>query len=989
MIHSPSRITGGRIAGSFRALKGSVRGLWTAISPASIREEEKGISLSLRTNLFPACLALAMAGFAIPLPAVRAVEAVLRDKSADNGAAGASGSWDLGGTDLAFKARLGELWVLDGHSGRTPAINAFTISDLKASPRRIALTVPPSLAGASALGLAEVPHGDLAGLNLLLFDRTFGNTGPPDPYFIILGDDGQAAPGTGIFRPTGIDSRARLTSIAINPLFEEVAAYDAIAHSFYLLDFAFAAISGPHPLTGFQNFFVGPWYLGTNLEGSGTGIAYHGPDRLLAVSSFLNAFESRFVIEYDLARGGEPGGLVADLSAASTSGLKPGLTFIGLEQATVEDEDRLWALNLSDDSLYAFSLPEVVNEPPAVANTSGELLADGRYHMEWYLDPEMAVDSIRIIENGVQVARLGPGARSYTSAGPLLGGAALEAATERAGVLSTARPMARVGASRLPPLPGAEVNAGQFAGRGDLSGIAVTKTPAQAADFRGYVLGLTSNTLFVFDHRLKQVGSFQPNPPAVSSGQNLAAIGVAIVNLGGVDTLAILDPDGPANNGVPAASFHVLKGAQAGQMKLRIPAIDMSALDPIPELYGWDFDGRDLFVAGGVLTSTGERVLVRLAFDGQTIRATDMAPSPFRALTPFAELPLAGIGVSILPSGNLLVAGSDTFGRTTTEALLLTPFSSDPEKALKIVGYAQGLPQAADFLIGFGPTNGMGPEPIYGLASAYFPPQAADGEERPAGFGVTYLPTGKIDVLRNPSKPASTLSVSSSLVVEAENRIAHPLLLARQLLEEPLGIPPGEEVATAVLPASFERKVAAKDFYYWVLNRSRENVADLSVEVALDGVPQPAWSERIVAPAGRYFRRALTGLDATTIRVRLRNEGTGPADLKLIIGATAIAAEFEQPRFRRGDCDGSGSVGIGDVIFGLGSLFGSGVESSCPDACDVNDDGAVDPTDMIDTLNFLFLHGPRPEAPGPTSCGVDPTATDSLKMCEYESSLCP
>jgi hypothetical protein len=52
------------------------------------------------------------------------------------------------------------------------------------------------------------------------------------------------------------------------------------------------------------------------------------------------------------------------------------------------------------------------------------------------------------------------------------------------------------------------------------------------------------------------------------------------------------------------------------------------------------------------------------------------------------------------------------------------------------------------------------------------------------------------------------------------------------------------------------------------------------------------------------------------------------------------------------------------------------------DAADANDDGGVNLSDPVWIYNFLFQGGPPPPAPGPTSCGPDPTA-DSLICLEY------
>lgn len=88
--------------------------------------------------------------------------------------------------------------------------------------------------------------------------------------------------------------------------------------------------------------------------------------------------------------------------------------------------------------------------------------------------------------------------------------------------------------------------------------------------------------------------------------------------------------------------------------------------------------------------------------------------------------------------------------------------------------------------------------------------------------------------------------------------------------------------------------------------------------------------------------------------------------------------------FVRGDANDDGAVQISDAVSGLGYLF-QGLPTPCLSALDSNDDGAVDVADVIYLLNFLFSAGP--DLPSPTlTCGVDPTA-DSLDCTD--GSFCP
>jgi hypothetical protein len=85
--------------------------------------------------------------------------------------------------------------------------------------------------------------------------------------------------------------------------------------------------------------------------------------------------------------------------------------------------------------------------------------------------------------------------------------------------------------------------------------------------------------------------------------------------------------------------------------------------------------------------------------------------------------------------------------------------------------------------------------------------------------------------------------------------------------------------------------------------------------------------------------------------------------------------------FRRGDADGSGNLDLSDAIFTLRSLFMGGAAPGCEDAADADDSGGLDLTDAIFSLEFQFLGGPPPPAPGPETCGPDPTPGDGLGEC--------
>lgn len=114
----------------------------------------------------------------------------------------------------------------------------------------------------------------------------------------------------------------------------------------------------------------------------------------------------------------------------------------------------------------------------------------------------------------------------------------------------------------------------------------------------------------------------------------------------------------------------------------------------------------------------------------------------------------------------------------------------------------------------------------------------------------------------------------------------------------------------------------------------------------------------------------------------------GPFDaMGMIFASLEIASSAPTPSFRRGDANDDGSVDVSDAVFTLDSLFVSGAPAACDDAVDSNDDGTIDISDAVTLLGALFVAGSPPiPAPGSTDCGADPTP-DSIDC--GASSACP
>jgi hypothetical protein len=77
--------------------------------------------------------------------------------------------------------------------------------------------------------------------------------------------------------------------------------------------------------------------------------------------------------------------------------------------------------------------------------------------------------------------------------------------------------------------------------------------------------------------------------------------------------------------------------------------------------------------------------------------------------------------------------------------------------------------------------------------------------------------------------------------------------------------------------------------------------------------------------------------------------------------------------FRRGKVKTSGILGLADAVAILNYLFLNEGTSPCLEAADANDDGEVDLMDPITILFFLYVTGVKIPAPGPVTCGLDPT----------------
>ncbi len=119
---------------------------------------------------------------------------------------------------------------------------------------------------------------------------------------------------------------------------------------------------------------------------------------------------------------------------------------------------------------------------------------------------------------------------------------------------------------------------------------------------------------------------------------------------------------------------------------------------------------------------------------------------------------------------------------------------------------------------------------------------------------------------------------------------------------------------------------------------------------------------------------------------RLRTEVVEVEDGKLLVLLPALEAgtvrvvDGSEPTFLRGDANFDLAVNISDAIFSLSYLFLGGPAPSCDDAADADDSGKLALTDAVFTLSFLFRGGARPLPPPYPERGRDARA-DELGPC--------
>lgn len=158
------------------------------------------------------------------------------------------------------------------------------------------------------------------------------------------------------------------------------------------------------------------------------------------------------------------------------------------------------------------------------------------------------------------------------------------------------------------------------------------------------------------------------------------------------------------------------------------------------------------------------------------------------------------------------------------------------------------------------------------------------------------------------------------------------------------------------------------------------------LEVGISSAPDTFGSlvATLAAPSGGWFQQDVQfQAPVTGGYLTLRPVGVGTAGCWIHIDDVSL--EPAVGAFRRGDLNEDGAVDVSDVVFTLGALFIPGSpQPSCFDAADANDDGMFDVSDAVEILFSLFVPGSMPlAAPGAFTCGTDPTpdALDCVAPC--------
>ncbi len=248
-------------------------------------------------------------------------------------------------------------------------------------------------------------------------------------------------------------------------------------------------------------------------------------------------------------------------------------------------------------------------------------------------------------------------------------------------------------------------------------------------------------------------------------------------------------------------------------------------------------------------------------------------------------------------------------------------------------------------------------------------------EEAPGGAGLT-VDVSVTNTGAGHSVPTGVSLRQVLLVVEARRRDGSLLDLASGP-RLPAWAGEAESVEVGPVEAGYFAGLPGRGFAKIVTDGAMERVFDSeATAIASDNRIAPQATDR-----SQYLFTLASPTERVRLRVRLihRRWWRDLRDERGFPGGDTLMAEriIDLPAgagdFRRGDADENGALEITDAVLTLGFLFqGAPTSLDCPDAADADDSGALDLTDPIAVLNYLFLAGPAPPAPFPEP-GPDPT----------------
>jgi hypothetical protein len=194
---------------------------------------------------------------------------------------------------------------------------------------------------------------------------------------------------------------------------------------------------------------------------------------------------------------------------------------------------------------------------------------------------------------------------------------------------------------------------------------------------------------------------------------------------------------------------------------------------------------------------------------------------------------------------------------------------------------------------------------------------------------------------------------------------------------------------TRIGQETFVEDVIPGESYFIVGRVSKDVAGPLQPYNRLDLWVNPAYTDQL-SPDGTATGDSIASFTRVGVRIPLFEIDDTAHLARLVLGETwddvvpppAVAGTA----FLRADSNADGAVNLTDAVFALNYLFVGGPEPSCLDAADADDNGDVTITDAVFTLNGLFVGGPQPPSPGTASCGLDPS-DDDLDCATFPS--CP